>query len=117
MRKKEVPCLALPLPSCRGEGRLVAFKRQKPPKEGLEGAQDYREIPKNTIFQKSDSEQFLFRKFYVGRGGSVRKNPPAAFFIFGPHLSPNGALRARPVKRLKDCPARALSNVISKFYV
>ena len=30
--RKGVPCLAIPLPSSRGEDRLVAFKRQKPPK-------------------------------------------------------------------------------------
>ena len=76
-----VPCLALPLPSSRGEGRLVAFKRQKPPKwdqkgtkRGLGGAQAYRENSQKRDFSKSDSEQFLFRKFYMGRGGS--KEPP-----------------------------------------
>ena len=76
-----MPCLALPLPSSRGEGRLVAFKRQKPPKwdqkgteRGLGGAQAYSD------FSKSDSEQFLFRKFYMGRGGS--KEPPGGIIYF-----------------------------------
>ena len=54
------------------------------PKRGLEGAQAYRENSQKQIFSKSDSEKFLFRKFYVGRGGS--KEPPAELFIFGPYL-------------------------------
>jgi hypothetical protein len=108
-----VPCLALSLPSCRGEGRLilVAFKRQKPPKEG-EGARAYREIPKNTIFQSpiqnnSFSENFTWVE-------AVRKSPPVAFLIFGPHFSPM-VLYARA--QLKDYPAPALSNVIPKVYI
>ena len=96
-----MPCLALPLPSSRGEGRLVAFKRQKPPKwdqkgpKGLEGAQAYRENSQKRDFSKSDSEKFLFRKFYMGRGGS--KEPPGGIIYFWAVLFPNGALRARPV--------------------
>ena len=82
-----MPCLALPLPSSRGEGRLVAFKRQKPPKRdqkgterGPEGAQAYRENSQKRDFSKSDSEQFLFRKFYMCRGGS--KEPPRRNYLF-----------------------------------
>jgi hypothetical protein len=85
---------------------LVAFKRQKPPKwdqkgteSGLEGAQAYnRENPPKRDFSKSDSEQFLFRKFYMGRGGS--KEPPGGIIYFWTVLFPNGALRTRPVKVL-----------------
>ena len=92
-----MPCLALPLPISRGEGRLVAFKRQKPPKwdqkEGQKGPRPIEKIPKNTIFQNpiqknSFSENFTWVE-------AVRKNPPAALFIF---VFSNGALRARPIK-------------------
>jgi hypothetical protein len=49
------------------------------PKRGLEGARAYREnSPKHDI-SKSDSEKILFRKFYVGRGGS--KEPPGGFIL------------------------------------
>jgi hypothetical protein len=65
-------------------------------KRGLEGARAYRENSQKHDFSKSDSEKFLSRKFYVGRGGS--KEPPGGIIYFWTALSPNGALRARPVK-------------------
>jgi hypothetical protein len=50
------------------------------PKKGLEGAQAYRENSQKHDFSKSDSEKFLYRKFYVGRGGS--KEPPRRDYSF-----------------------------------
>jgi hypothetical protein len=98
--RKGVPCLALPLPGFRGEGRLVAFKRQKAPKWDQKGGQEVprpiEKIPKNTHdFSNSDSEKILSRKFHVGRGGS--KEPPGGNIYFWAAISPLGALRARPV--------------------
>jgi hypothetical protein len=64
------------------------------PKRGLqvEGAQDYyilyRENSQKRDFSKSDSEKFLVRKFYVGRGGL--KEPPGGIIYFWVLLSPNG---------------------------
>jgi hypothetical protein len=66
------------------------------PKRGLEEVPAYRENPQKHDSSKSDSEKYLFRKFYVGRGGS--KEPPGGINYFWTVLSPNGALRARPVK-------------------
>jgi hypothetical protein len=66
------------------------------PKRGLEGAQAYRENSQKHDMSKSDSEKFLFKVFYVGRGGS--KEPPGGIIYFWTVLSPNGALHARPVK-------------------
>ena len=67
------------------------------PKRGLEEAQAYRENSQKHDFSKPDSEKFLFRKLYVGRGGS--KGPPGGIIYFWAVLSPDGALRARPVER------------------
>ena len=50
------------------------------PKRGLEGAQVYRENSQKHDFSKSDSEKFLFRKFYAGRGGS--EEPPGGIIYF-----------------------------------
>jgi hypothetical protein len=72
------------------------------PKRGLGEAQAYRENSQKHDFSKSDSEKFLFRKFYVGRDGS--KEPPGGINYFWTILSPYGALRARPVKLLLDLP-------------
>jgi hypothetical protein len=36
------------------------------PKRGPKGARAYRENSQKHDFSKSDSEKFLFRKFYVG---------------------------------------------------
>jgi hypothetical protein len=57
------------------------------PKRGPEGAQAYRENSQKHDFSKSDSEKFLFRKVYVGRGGS--KESPGGIIYFGPQcMSP-----------------------------
>jgi hypothetical protein len=52
------------------------------PNRGLEGAQAYRENSPKHDFSKSDSEKFLFRKVYVGRGGSKVKEPPGGIICF-----------------------------------
>jgi hypothetical protein len=69
---------------------------QKGTERGLEWAQAYRENSQKRDFSKSDSGQFLFRNFYMDRGGS--KEPPGGILYFWAALFPNGALRARPVK-------------------
>jgi hypothetical protein len=82
---KGVPCLALPLPSSRGEGRLVASKRQKPPKrdqqEGYKGPRPIEKIPKNTIFQNTIQKNSFPENFTWVE--AVRKNPQVELFILG----------------------------------
>jgi hypothetical protein len=68
-------------------------------KRGLEGAQAYRENSQKHDFSKSDSEKFLFRKFYVGRGGS--KEPPGGIIHF---LVPHFPYNMRPYGRAQLTP-------------
>jgi hypothetical protein len=75
------------LPTYRGEGRLVAFKWQKPQKRdkngterGLEGAQAYRENSKNAIFQNPNQRNSFSESFTWAE--AVRKNLPAELFIY-----------------------------------
>ena len=88
---------------------------QKGTERGLEWAQAYRENSQKRDFSKSDSEQFLFRNFYMGRGGS--KEPPGGIIYFWAALFPNGALRARPVKRRKRKCFVELARLIVLFRV
>jgi hypothetical protein len=98
---KGVPYLAPPLPSSRSEGRLVAFKRQKPPKwdqkEGQKGPRPVEKIPKNTIFQ-NPIQKIPFQK--ILRGSRRFERTPRRNYLFLDRAFPQwcSMLRARPVK-------------------
>jgi hypothetical protein len=81
----------------------------------LNGPRPIEKIPKNAIFQ-TPIQNNAFSEIFIWVE-AVRKNPPAELFIFGPCFSPNGALRARPVKRRKGNCYVELARLIVLFRV